>query len=760
MKLKIKKLASTILLSLTLVMSSPLYVLAEAPSAPSAPTASEAPEASEAPQASQAPQASPAPASPTPTTESSTNSDPAPSPSPSPETNENTSSVSATNSNNGSDSTNNSSTSQENNTQVDSANTAEVGNNVNLGAVTGENDASYNTGAASSITTGNSLASAIIETTVNNVTVAFSGGDCCAGGSSATNSGNGSGSNNTANSSTKNNTTVNITNSADILNKIIGESISGKNDASYNTGGDSEIITGDADVVATIITDANAVNMGIYQFDILTDQNGDIILTQDPLNCINCGQGTSAINENNGSDSTNNATANSTNNTTETSTNDGDVVNNIDLKAISGKNDAKYNTNGDSTITTGDSNVIANVVNALNTVVDGVIYTVNVFGDLVGNIILPDQQTQSSADCGCCAQDVTAANSGNGSGSTNTADSSSTNTANTTQTNNATIDNNLDLNANTGYNDVNFNTDGNSVVETGDVSVDANVINVANVNVSGGPCDKPVYMVFVNDPNGNWQGQIAGAAPGTYFYTSDGLLYVVDDNGDLITVNSGNGSDSTNTAAASQTNTTNVTQNNSATLTNNINIQANSGDNQANFNTGGENTIKTGDANILLNVVNFVNSNFSGRKVVMTVVNVIGSWIGHFVPPGFSAPAASAQGGTGESNNSSSQGGASSNNSNSGTGGSTSQASTQTASANNYSLAGAFFSSGFAGQVLGFRTEKIIDEDNSIALEPQTLTGQTNQKNNSSFNFKILLLAIPSVLLILFLRRRFASTPS
>ena len=47
--------------------------------------------------------------------------------------------------------------------------------------------------------------------------------------------------------------------------------------------------------------------------------------------------------------------------------------------------------------------------------------------------------------------------------------------------------------------------------------------------------------------------------------------------------------------------------------------------------------IGTGDAKIVANIVNFVNNNISGGgKLLVTIVNVFGSWLGDFVGPGFS----------------------------------------------------------------------------------------------------------------------------
>ncbi len=528
---------------------------------------------------------------------------------------------------------------------------------------TGGVDGGGNVG-ETSIETGDANANGVLVTSAN--TTAISTGDsacgACSGDTSATNSQNGSGSDNAATVNTNNDTTVVINNDANVQNNLDFDANSGNNDASSNVG-DSEIITGDANVVVTVITDANQVGLDVYQFDVNGNQNGDVILDSGSVIAQNIG---------NGSGSTNDSTINNSNTNVETINNDGEIINNIDIDANTGDNTASKNTGGDSTIETGDASVVANVINSLNTVVDGAMNVVNIFGDMVGNIVQPQAPVAptASSDCGCgpCSSDTTAGNIGNGSDSQNDATVNNTNTNTTNMTNNATIENNLDLEGNTGGNATNFNTGGESSIETGDVEVNANVVNVANINVSAGDCS-PVYMVFINDVSGNWKGQILGAAPGTYFYTSSGEFYFVDSNGQLVAVNKDNGAGSTNSSTINNTNTNVTDITNNGTVVNNINIDANTGNNDASKNTGGNSDITTGDANIAVNVINFINSNFSGRKVMMTLVNVFGSWLGNFVPAGYTGdipnPQAQAVGGS-NSSSSSSTSGSSSVNSNGG----------------------------------------------------------------------------------------------
>jgi len=637
----------TIITALTLVILPPAVSVAAAQTAPSSPTAPAAPAAAtydiNPPDSPDAPETPTVPDSPSQETQSLDTES---------YSGEDYSGIEAVNQGNGADSFNTSNVESSQESTIDVSNTAAVQNNLELEASTGDNSASGNTGGTSQVQTGDATLGVAVAIDLNITAVSQSG--CCSQSVGAVNSGNGSNSTNSANSSTTTQNSITIDNDAQIATEIVAASVTGDNDASRNVG-DSVILTGDANLSATIITDANTTALGVYQFDVNDNQTGDIVLAENLGNCINCGVGVvTATNSGNGSNSTNTSTSSASTTSTETITNESDVVNNITLTANSGDNTADRNTGGDSTVVTGDANVAAAVVNVLNTVVSGVIYTVNIFGDLVGNIVLAEENYSSS--CGnCCDLGLTAVNSDNGADSQNEATATSTNTQEINQTNNATINNNLNLAANTGDNDTSRNTGGDSVIETGEVSVAANSLNVANLNVAGSACDEPVYLVLVNDLGG-WDGQILGAADGAYYYGSDGIVFILGPNGEIIATNSANGAGSVNSATVTSTSTTDVTQTNTASVTNNINIVANTGNNSTSRNTDGVNQIKTGDANVVVNLVNFINSNFSGRKIVLTLVNVFGSWLGNFITPGASlAQDETGQGSTQENSNPNSQ---------------------------------------------------------------------------------------------------------
>jgi len=74
---------------------------------------------------------------------------------------------------------------------------------------------------------------------------------------------------------------------------------------------------------------------------------------------------------------------------------------------------------------------------------------------------------------------------------------------------------------------------------------------------------------------------------------------------------SGNGSDSNNTANVNLTRNNTVVQNNTANVTNNVDVDADTGKNDANDNTGGEVSIDTGDADVDLLVANLGNFNWA-----------------------------------------------------------------------------------------------------------------------------------------------------
>lgn len=636
---RLQKLVTIFTLSVFLLghIGAPLaYAAPEAPSAPSAPTP-EAPKAPEAPkpEAPSAPEA-PKPDAPksepekTPEPTKSPSSTPAPTSTPTPTQSASATPTPAAASSGTSSQASSSPSSTPAPTPLPSGNQSgqQAASRQNGSTDLKTGDATNNAGV---VNNGNMNSSTQSPTSGNSAGQVASGPSV-----GIVNSGNGSGSDNSGSLSLGNTTTTQQANSAQVANNVNQSTVTGQNEASKNTGGNTNLTTGDANTTGTIVNNlnTNASGIAVAEFNVEEDYVGDIVLDF-AAGCIsNCGNGSiNLANSGNGADSTNSANldVNNTNNTFQS--NDADVENNLVLAADSGNNDASKNTGGDTSIKTGDANVSANVLTfANNNVAGNIVYTVvNIFGSLVGDIIMSPEYIADAGGCmECGSGDTTIKNSGNGADSDNSLNVDQSTTDNTFQTNDANIENNLIIDANTAGNTASANTNGDNNIQTGDTNVDANIINVANNNVSGGVW----WLVLIND-GGRWIGKLVGSEDGSNMAASEGVELAVDENGDVYAVNSGNGAGSTNESNVNINETDNTVQNNEANIVNNVNIAANTGNNTASKNTGGNTNVETGDVNVVANMVNFVNNNISsGGKLFVTVVNVLGDgWIGNFITP-------------------------------------------------------------------------------------------------------------------------------
>lgn len=247
----------------------------------------------------------------------------------------------------------------------------------------------------------------------------------------------------------------------------------------------------------------------------------------------------------NGSDSDN--TSNVSVNTSKSifQTNTANIQNNIDIDAKTGDNEANDNTGGEVEISTGNANVSSSVSNSANSNV-------------------------ASVGCGDCDNDTEIKISGNGSDSDNTVNFQNNSATDVVQANYANVSNYVDVDAKTGGNDANDNTGGEVSIETGDADVVVDVKNAVNQNVAS-----------------------VGGNGG----------------GDVDVEISGNGSGSDNEANVGINSLTTVFQNNVADISNDIDVDAETGDNDAKDNTGGEVSIETGDANVEVDVENKANFN-------------------------------------------------------------------------------------------------------------------------------------------------------
>lgn len=252
----------------------------------------------------------------------------------------------------------------------------------------------------------------------------------------------------------------------------------------------------------------------------------------------------------NGAFSDNKVDVSNDNNTTVHQNNDAHVSNNVDSHASTGGNDASFNTGGDTTITTGNASTNTTVNNELN------------------------KNVASVSGGGNNGTDVTI--SGNGAFSDNKADVSNNSDVTVKQDNDAKVTNHIDSNATTGGNNANFNTGGDTTINTGNASTHTVVSTEANKNVAQ-----------VSGNNGS----------------NDSNVQI-----------SGNGAFSDNNVDLRNGASTVVAQDNKAHVINHVKSNARTGGNDASFNTGGDTTINTGDAKTATDVRTAVNFNAADVK--------------------------------------------------------------------------------------------------------------------------------------------------
>ena len=247
----------------------------------------------------------------------------------------------------------------------------------------------------------------------------------------------------------------------------------------------------------------------------------------------------------NGSDTNNDVTLTRSQSTTVTQYNDTTIDNDVDVDQDTGGNDADDNTGGDVEINTGDAD---------------------------SDITVDNQAGRNVYENACCvADDISLEISGNGTDSDNTIDLKHSNIVDVEQINETDIDNDIDVDQDSGDNGADDNTGGDISIMTGDLDSGIEVTNEAGVNLARA-----------------------------------GLPGVV---GDVSVLIAGNGSDTNNDVTLRVREGLLVTQYNDTTMDNDVDVDQDSGDNDADDNTWGTVEIDTGDANSDVMIDNHVNFN-------------------------------------------------------------------------------------------------------------------------------------------------------
>jgi len=185
----------------------------------------------------------------------------------------------------------------------------------------------------------------------------------------------------------------------------------------------------------------------------------------------------------------------------------------------------------------------------------------------------------------------------------------------------ATADNSISLNASSGSNDANYNT-GDGGVVSGDANIMLSVLNLINT-VFISPEGGGIGLIL-----GNYLGDLIG----DYIVGPVGEMYSL--TGSRLDVgNDATGANSDNKAIVSVGSETAINNLNDGSVANNIDLDASTGNNQSSYNTGNGN-VKTGDANVSLNLLNMLNNIFIARDFgLVGVLNIFGNFVGNLVIP-------------------------------------------------------------------------------------------------------------------------------
>ncbi len=440
---------------------------------------------------------------------------------------------------------------------------------------------------------------------------------------SASNSNTGPDSSNTNTAATDSEHTTTVNNTSDDATQLAGEAATGSNTNSKNTG-NADIETGDANIgVTQVKSDNTAVKNGTVTLstEARAGGEGDLIIglsEQLPLAREDgTVQSVQAANTVTGSNSDNTISVSTTTKELTEVQNDGSIDNSVAISANTGENQADKNT-GDAAIRTGNANASASLVNLLNTTVENgniIVSTTDVYGDVQGDIRIPDFNQLADILTGSGNTTVNAKNSNTGADSENTINISLEENNELTVNSTATVDTNINAYAITGQNDSMENTGGGSVA-TGDASIQASNVAVTNTTVK----DASLGVVIVNALN-RFIGFLVGSDHvATPLSEDETRSYIDAENSDT-----GSGSENTIDIAHSTEHATNVANN--ASITNTIDASAVTGKNTASSNTG-KGSITTGNANIAASAVSVANTTVKNGNLAIYIVNIFGNFLG------------------------------------------------------------------------------------------------------------------------------------
>ncbi len=401
-----------------------------------------------------------------------------------------------------------------------------------------------------------------------------------------------------------NNLGVNNNTTASMTNNILGVATSGDSSVLGNTTGGSATsgnVLDQENVINMLQSSSNVLGSGkpvmTFTANINGDVNGDILLNPATIASL---QAT-------GPNSTNTTSTNLNNNLTVNNSVDGSINNNIDLAANSGDATVSKNTSGGNA-TSGTAETVANIVNTIDSAItagQSFIGTININGNLNGNILLPADFVNQLLAANVPTVSIT------GPSSSNTSSTNVNNNQTVNNTNDLGINNTIDANATSGNAAVSSNTTGGSAT-SGNAATHITAFNLTGSKVIGAND----LLVFVN-VTGKWVGLIVNAPAGA----------TAAEFGGGITSSGPNSSNSTNTNV---NNNSTLNNNVKERINNNINTDASSGNALVSYNTKGGNAT-SGNAENAINLMNMENNSLSlSGWFGILFINVFGTWNGNF----------------------------------------------------------------------------------------------------------------------------------
>jgi len=420
---------------------------------------------------------------------------------------------------------------------------------------------------------------------------------------------------------------VNNENQATIKNDLVVEGVTGENQTS---GDNSQATTGtaEAQIDAVNVVNTNIVGEDFWQLIInqFEDSQGDLDLSSiEGLENLNTDLiSVLAVNLQTGSDSTNMALATLLCLFAVYNENLATLTNNLDLLASSGNNQL---VGDDGTLQTGDASALLNLFNMVNTNLIGSDWffgVINLFGQLEGDIILPNEWLFLGEEGLGGDSSVTAANLETGAGSSNQALAESNTSLTVNNNNEADLINNVTVLANSGENAI----IGSGTIETGNANANLNLLNIVNTNIVGSR-----WVLLVINNMGEWMGEVLGWWGNLLTIGNTTLAWVQlpllgEGDSAVTALNSETGEGSDNLAIAQSQSSTVIENNNVVTVENNVGVTANTGNNQI---QGSGATLQTGNASAVANLFNFLNTNIIGNHWYFCMINIFDRFVGNIL---------------------------------------------------------------------------------------------------------------------------------